>query len=155
MKFFVSVTPAPAPQSSHSGHIATALAGCLTLLLVMQLFTFDEFVDLAETFQLPGMSGAAFASIIIVLELLALPFLLRMDLSRAFRWLSLGSLVGAMVLWMYSTIIVVTQRTAESVGFSGGLGSLTPGWWAVLVVVALWAMGAWAIWGLAPRKQLD
>ena len=153
MNFFVSVEPAPTPQSSQSGHIATALAGVVTTMLVMQLFTFEEFTELATHFGLPGLDGVIFASLVIVFELLSLPFLLRMDLGRAFRFVSIASLVAAMVLWMYSTVIVVMRSTAESVGFSGGLGTLTPGWWAVAVVAGLWAMSAWAIWGLAPRRN--
>lgn len=153
MKFFASPVQAPAPRTTYSGYVATTLAGVMTLFLVMQLFTFDEFIELASTFQLPGVSGSMFASMIIVLELLALPFLLRMALSRAFRWVSVASLVGAMILWMYSTVFVVTQRSVESVGFSGGLGELTPGWWAVLIVVVLWVMSVWSIWGLMPRRN--
>lgn len=150
MKFFVDPVKAPTAQSVHSWHASVLLAGVVTLMLVAQLFTFDEFIPLADSFSLPGFSGVGFATAVVLLELLSLPFLLRMALSPAFRWLSMGSLGVVVVLWLYSTVTVVLFRQVESVGFTGGFGSLTPGWWAVFLCGALAVLAAWSIWGLWP-----
>lgn len=153
MKFFVKPTePAPA-RSDYSQKISIGLAGILTIMLVMQLFTFDEFILLADTYELPGFSGVGFASLVIVFELLALPFLLRMAVSPAFRWLSAGAVAASVLLWLYGSVITVFSRDIESVGFSGALGTLTPGWWAVFFAGMLCTMAAWSLWGLWPGAR--
>ncbi|UTX51606.1 hypothetical protein KI440_01485 [Candidatus Saccharibacteria bacterium TM7i] len=155
MRFFVKAEPALPARSDQSRQIAVLLAGVLTVFLVTQLFTFDEFIVLADTFKLPGFNGFGFAASIVVFELLSLPFLLRMVLSPAFRIMSALSLVVGMVLWLYATIIVVFARSVESLGITGGLGTLTPGWWSIFFVSALAVLAAWTLWGLWPARRKE
>ena len=153
MRFFVKAEPALPARSDYSRQIAVLLAGIITVLLVMQLFTFDEFITLADTFSLPGFSGYGFAATVVVAELLALPFLLRMALSPAFRIVSAASLAVIMGLWLYATFVIVFARNVESLGITGGLGTLTPGWWSLFFIGALTVLAIWALWGLWPIKK--
>ena len=134
--------------------MSVGLAGILTLMAAMQLFTFDEFSDLLGGMPVFGGGGMAWAAGIIVFEVFALPFLLRMALSPAFRWVSAACCALASLFWLFVTsYLAVSGVVVESVGFSGGLGHLTPGWWAVFVSLGLSTLSAWSLWGLWPRRS--
>lgn len=152
MKFFVTAEPAAPARSQLSSRMAIALAGIMTLMVVAQLFSFDEFVTVADSFSVFGLSGMTFAVLVIVVELFSLPFLLGMALSRAFRWVSMLCVAVAMGLWL-SVSITTINSSAESVGFFGGVGTLTPGWWAVFVSLLWSIMAAWSIWGRWPGRS--
>lgn len=156
MTWFVQATPAPAPRSKDSGRIAVLYAIILVGFALAQLFTFDGFKTLVQDFGLPvgDVWTAALAPLIIVCEVFALPFLLRMPLSPAFRWLSmiLGWLV-AFVWFGISTWLVLSDASVSTVGFSGTVGELTPGWWAMCVSLALGVLATWSSWGLWPSVR--
>lgn len=130
MSFFVKPTAARKPKSPLSGMIASVLAGLLTILVVAQLFKFEEFMEIIEVLH-PSVGAASLivASLMATLHVLALPFLLRMDVSPAFRWMSMVS------------------------------GWVAAGVWIVLFGVLAWPLGlsiaalsAWSSWGLWPRR---
>jgi len=156
MSILVKATPAPRARTDATKQIAILYAGILVVLAVTQLFTFDKFIELIPTFELPLSIAAtyALAPTLIAAEVFAIPFLLRMTLSPAFRALSmaLGWLVA--LLWtLISLWVVLIQPTAETVGFLGTLVDLVPGWWAVLVSISFGILAAWASWGLWPGKR--
>src|SRR5690606_29389792 len=98
---FVKAVPAQQPRTKESSQIALLYAVILVIFAVGQLFTFDKFIELVPSFQLPlgEVLQFAVAPLLVMAEVLALPFLLRMTLSPAFRWLSMvcGWLVAG--LW--------------------------------------------------------
>lgn len=156
MSMFVTPTPAPTPRSKDVKTVATFYAALLTVMLVAQLFTFEKFIQLFVDYDLPGGEGAAYltAAIIVVVELLALPFLLRMSLSWAFRWVSMvaGWLVA--LVWVVITLWqVLTQPLVETVGFLGTVIDTIPGWWAVCLSVSFGVLAAWASWGMWPKNH--
>ena len=153
MSIFVKVTPAGIPRSLQAKQISIIYAGLLVVFAVTQLFTFDEFLEYFPSLGLPFGAGFvySFAAIIVASEVFAIPFLLRMSLSPAFRWLSM--LLGWFVplFWFFISIwIISTSPAIESVAFIGGLAELPPGWWAVFTSLALGLMAAWSSWGLWP-----
>lgn len=128
----------------------------LVIFAVGQLFTFDKFIELVPSFQLPlgEVLQFAVAPLLVMAEVLALPFLLRMTLSPAFRWLSMvcGWLVAG--LWTgISTWVVITRPAVDTIGYLGTIGELTPGWWALFVPIALAILAVWSSWGLWPGKR--
>lgn len=156
MSFFVKSTPAAVAKSDISKQVAILFAGILALFAVAQLFTFEAFLEIVPALGLPISDSFAYIlpSLIIVFEVFAIPFLLRMRLSIAFRWLSmfLGWLVVA--VWLFITIwTAVTPTDVATVGFLGSIGDLAPGWWAVCVSIALGILSAWASWGLWPTHR--
>lgn len=155
MSIFAKPTIAPPAQTDTARQVALLYAGILVLFLVAQLFTFEEFLQLIPSFHLP-VGGLLYlvAPLIVVVELFALPFLLRMSISPALRWVSM--VCGWMVatVWLGVTWwVVATQPGASTVGFLGTIGDLSPGWWAVLVAVAMGILTAWASWGLWPGAR--
>lgn len=156
MSFFVTPTPAPKPRSKDVKTVATFYAALLTVMLITQLFTFEKFLTLLVDYDLPGGEVTAYltAALIVVVELLALPFLLRMSLSPAFRWVSMvaGWLVA--LVWVKLTLWqVMTQPLTETVGFLGTVVDTMPGWWAVCLSASFGVLATWASWGMWPKKR--
>jgi len=148
---------APAAKTAASRWVALVYAAILTVMAVAQLYSFDDFLVLAKTFgDISGVGGAYFvAAFLVTSEVLAIPFLLRMSLSPAFRWVSmiLGWIVAA--TWLKVTIWLALQGAGTgNVGFLGTVVTVTPSWWAVLMSLALVALAAWSAWGLWPRGMI-
>lgn len=153
MSIFAKSSLAPVSRTPESSKIALLLAALIVVMVVAQLFTFDTFIELVESFSLPlgdTLAGAV-APVLVAAELFALPFLLRMPLSIAFRWVSLGCVWLVPLIWFgITTWLASTYQPVETVGFLGTIGTLTPGWWAVGVSFSLGILAAWASWGLWP-----
>jgi len=153
MSIFVKVTPAGIPRTEQTKQISIIYAGVLVVFAVSQLFTFDEFLEYFPSLGLPFGDGFTYslAAVIIAAEVFALPFLLRMSLSPAFRWLSmiLGWFV-ALFWFLLSLWVIFSSPTIQNIAFVGGLTELMPGWWAVFASLSLGIMAAWSAWGLWP-----
>lgn len=144
------------PRTTTAGQVAVLYAGILVLFAIAQLFTFEKFLELTPQFGLPfgEAFGYLLAPLLIVCEVFAIPFLLRMTVSPAFRWLSGGLSVLVAVLWLFIAVwVVTTKASVATIGFLGTVGDLTPGWWAVLIAVALTILAAWSAWGLWPATR--
>lgn len=156
MSIFVQAQPAPMPKTEAAKQISLFYAAFITIMLVTQLFTFDTFIELIISFDLPvnAIFVAALPAVIVAIELFALPFLLRMRVSTALRWASMlcGWLVAA--LWFVLSFYLAASTTqVETVGFFGTAIELMPGWWAVFASVLFGIMAAWASWGLLPLTK--
>lgn len=161
MKIFVSATEAKTPQTKASGQMAYVLAALLTIMLVGQLFTFETFIEWIASLGLPlgDMGVYLIASIIVIAELLALPFLLRMALSPAFRWVSMVFGWIAVSAWIFFSAWTLFVAPVDLIAFIGTVAPVAPGWWALLISIALGFLTAWVSWGLWPgarsaKKQL-
>lgn len=153
IRFARAQTAAPA-RSRYAALIAVAYAAVLTLFVVAQLFHFETFPSVLSELGLPVQEAFVFvlAPLIVVAELFAIPFLLRMKVSHGFRWFSmlLGWLVA--VLWMSLSVWAVVNQSSN-VGFLGATIALEPGWWAVSFSGVLAVMAAWSSWGLWPSTR--
>jgi hypothetical protein len=156
MSILVKPSPAPNPRSKDAPLIAISYAVVLGIMAVTQLFTFEHFLELLSTFTPPlwGEITYLVGAVIVVAEIFALPFLFRMPLSNAFRWVSMVCGWLAAVIWVKLTLwLVIAEPLVENVGFFGTTVGLIPGWWAVMVAVALAILSGWASWGLWPGKR--
>ena len=122
------------------------------VLIVTQLFTFEKFPGVVGTWQLPGgmVAVAIVAGLLPFLEVLSLPFLLSMQLSRVVRRVSQGSLVCVSATWCgVSLWCTLTQPLSES-GLFGATLPLMNGWWTVsfsiLLLVAVFVV-------VQPRRE--
>jgi hypothetical protein len=156
MSIFAKPTPAPTPRSKDVPRIALLFAAIILVMAVAQLFTFDKFLVLIQSFALPVTAQLSYilAALIVIFEVFSLPFLLRMPLSKAFRWVSMVSGWLVSLIWLKLTLwVVLTEQPVDTVGFLGTLVGLMPGWWAIFVSVALAILAGWASWGLWPGKR--
>jgi len=147
----VSATPSQVPKTKNAGVISLLYATIIIILLVAQLFTFEDFPALLAALGLPGgeMCGHITAVVLVIFELLALPFLLRMYLSPAFRivsmiagWLTAGTL-------LFLTIWESGGHTSNSI-LLGATVPLPTGAWNICMSLALCVLATWASWGLWP-----
>jgi hypothetical protein len=156
MSIFATSIPAPKPRTADSVKISLLYAVILVAFAVTQLFTFEEFLMYIQSLNLPLSANGAYsiAPVLIFAEVFAIPYLLRMQLSPAFRYVSmfLGLLVAA--LWLFISFWILTSGVQVStMGFLGTLVDLTPGWWAVFISLALGVLAVWSAWGLWPGKR--
>lgn len=148
-------TPAPTPRSGDSAKIAILYAAILTVFAVAQLFTFEKFLVYMQSINLPFSEQAnyAFVPVLIIAEVFAVPFLLRMQLSPAFRYFSMFLGLLAAALWIFLSFwIVLFGDQVGSVGFLGTVVTLVPGWWAIFLSLSLGTLAVWSSWGLWPGK---
>jgi hypothetical protein len=153
MTIFAKVSTPPLPRTKDTVKVSLLYAGVLVVMAVAQLFTFDGFIELVASFNLPfsETGDAVIAPLIIAFEVFAIPFLLRMRLSQAFRWLSMLCGWSVALLWAFISIWVVTTNPAVStIGFLGTALTLIPGWWAVCISLAFGILAGWSGWGLWP-----
>jgi hypothetical protein len=153
MRFFVTASSAPKPKSAYMPLVALLFASIILSMAVAQLFHFEDFVPLVERFGLPGSVLAAhlFASCIVVLEVAALPFLLRMPLSLAMRFVSMIS--GWLVVGLWLVVQVYLNVNGISLDNSGLFGTVVEtnvSWMMVFGLLLLGALAAWASWGMWP-----
>ena len=159
MTKFAAVTPSPKMKSHYVRYVALAYAVVLVIMAVSQLFKFEEFFPLLASFGLGGGERTAqiLASVLVVAEVFALPYLLRMYLSPLFRIVSM--LLGWLVVLLWAYLILTVLGSVNSVTDAGYLGTAIEvpfGWWNVLYVVLLGGLMAVATWGMTPyfpKKQ--
>ena len=158
MSILPKATAPIAPRVKYAPKLAIAYAAIIVVLAVTQLFSFEKFLVIAQSYSMPG--GVAFAallsSLIVIIEVFALPFLLRMRLSKAMRIVSMwcGWLV-ALVWYLISLWLMFKPVVIDNVGIFGGLVSLRPGWWFVFICVGMGVLTgliSWGMWPLARKK---
>lgn len=162
MRFFVQATSAPDLKTKNTRVVSMLLAVIILVMVVAQLFSYDKFIPLLEAFLLPiGEVGIrVLGALIVITEVLALPFLLRMRLSPAMRFMSMVSGWVALTIWLILQILLNSHRflaigatPTSNAGLLGASVSVTVGWWSVFVMAALIVLAVWSAWGMWPGKQ--
>jgi len=156
MSLFVTSTTAPEAKTRNSMVIGLMLAVFFILMLVAQLFTYEDFPAVLSGMWLPGGSKAAtiLAAVIVIVELFSLPFFLRMRVSLLMRFVSM--IMGWLVVSMWLFITIWQNTTVNAIGNAGVLGAtvrVPTGWWTTLIFIALGTLVAWASWGMWPRAS--
>lgn len=153
MSFFATATPPPRPKTKNTVAISYLATGFIVIMVVAQLFSFENFPALIANLWLPGGEPAArvAAALVVILEVLSLPFLLSMTLSPLFRLVSMG--VGWLVGFTWIILSLWENLMAGTISASGIFGATIPlpvGWWSVFFSVALGVLIIWASWGMWP-----
>lgn len=156
MNIFVKATPAIKPKTPDAQKIAYFYAILLTIFALGQLFAFNDFITLLDSFWLPGgiTMATLLAGVVVACEVFAIPFLIGMSLSPLMRIASmvLGWLVP--VLWLFVSIWVNHSINAiTNIGFLGTKVSLLPGPWTYFVCLSFGILAAWASWGMWPFRR--
>ena len=150
MSMFVSSTAAPRLKTKNVQAISLFLAGALVVIALLQLFSFEEYPDRLVSIGIMPAMAPLLATFIVVAEVLALPFALRMRLSPAFRIVSMvaGWLVSLKLLAI--AIVENFSATGGSDAVFGATFSLPIGTWAICMALALCVLTAWTSWGMWP-----
>lgn len=158
MSIFVKSTPPPAIKTKTTGTISRFLAAILVLIAIGQMLNYEGFVARLVAYGLPlGIVGiSVLAGFLVFAELLSVPFLVRLRLSPAMRfvsfvcgWLVLG-LWLLLELWLNIHTAPGGSATARSTSLFGALITPATGWWSVSFIAALIVLAAWATWGMWP-----
>ena len=156
MRIFVKAEEAKKPRTHESRNIAYMYAAILVIFALSQLFTFDKFLVLIDSFWLPGGTSVAYllAGVIVSSEVFALPFLLGMKISPLMRVLSMGlSWLVPFIWFLLAVWINFTVNAVSNIGFLGTVVILIPGWWAIFFTMSIGLLSAWASWGMWPFKR--
>jgi hypothetical protein len=156
MSIFVKPTLANPPKTQDSLKIAYFYAFVLVVFVLAQLFTYDDLLKLFEGLLLPGGIPTAhvLCAVIVISELFALPFLLRMSLSYLMRISSMALSCLVPLIWLFISIWINLSGVAiPNVGFLGTAVNIIPGWWTVFVSMALGILAIWSSWGLWPGER--
>ena len=156
MSFFVQPTVAPLPKTKNTRLISFVLAFILVAMAVSQLFAYELFPKVIAQFNLPG--GIVFAhllaGVLVMLEVVAIPFLLAMCLSPAMRIVSMVTSWVAVTAWLLLSLWQnIAINGATNSGILGASLPLPVGWWSVLIYAGLGVLVAWASWGMWPFKS--
>jgi len=155
MSILPKAVQAKPARTAESKKVAWLYAIILDLMALFQILSFSRFIMVIDSYWLPGglPSSSFIAGALIGAELLAIPFLLRLKLSPAFRVFSMGLSWVVALAWLLLTLDAqITTNDLRNVGFLGGDIQLVPGWWAVCISVAFGVLAIWASWGLWPFK---
>lgn len=156
MSIFVKAIAAKKPRTKEAQIVAYFYAFLLIVIVLCQLFTFEEFISLINTFNLPG--GLVFSNLvgstIVISEVFAVPFLLGMKLSPLMRIVSMASGWLAAISWIKLSVwLYVTSSSVANVGIFGDLLKIQPGFLAIFISLVLGFLAAWSSWGLWPFSR--
>lgn len=124
---------------------ALGLAFVYMTMAILQLFTFEKFVDVTASFRFPGtqVTAVIIAFLLPIAEIATLPYLLSMKLHPVVYKISRMSVLGVAALWL--CVALWTNLTGNNTGNLGIFGATlytVNQWWSVLFVGFL----AWAAW---------
>lgn len=114
---------------------AFTVAVVIIVLVVMQLFTFENYPGLIANFQLPGGMPVAwiFAILIPLIEIASLPYLLSMKIPARIRIVSRWAVLVTGALWaLLSLWVVIRMGMSVDSGIFGATLSTQSGWWMVV-----------------------
>lgn len=156
MKYFAKPVDAPAVKFKNAEYLGLGLAAIFVIITVAQLFTFEDFIVIIEKSLTPvSVFLAAIAPpLLVVSGVFFLPFLLRMRISIAFRWLSMILGWVSSALWLFLAVRSFYDDSSFAilgsvVSVPGGIVSLV----AAILLSAGVAVCSYALWPGAKRQS--
>lgn len=132
----------PKNRSKQTIILGTISAFAVLVLLLLQLFGFEELPEIVRYFW--GMdteeAGLIVVTLLVIVELLALPALLGMKLSPLMRWVSIMSGALVVLYWTVASFYAISFGQVKNSGIFGDKFSLEGGLLLPIVVVPLIAL---------------
>jgi len=153
---FAKATKAPQPRNQSVTWVSMTYVAILVIMAVAQLFGFEDFIPLIQSYDLPGGFGTAtlVGCLIVYIEIFALPFLLRMPLSPPMRWMSLVCGLLVPLAWIKLTIAGLSSNAAvTNSGLLGAKVTVHGGTAELVVSLILLVLAVWSVWGLWPVRK--
>lgn len=144
------------PKTKESRQISYYYAFILVILLLSQLFTFDEFLKLVADFGFIGGVASSYilCGLIVIFELIAIPFLIGMNVHPVLRVVSMIAGWVVPVIWLFISIwLILGPIEVNNLGILGTKFELLPGWWAVYINIAMGILATWSSWGSWPLEK--
>ena len=152
----IKATPPPKLLDKKLYRLAVVYALVIVVCMLGQLFRFDNIIATAAEADRPiGQLAVVFWTVLQVLQLFALPFLLRVRVSRLMR---IVSLVAAMIVPVFWAVITGWQLSVANpnLGIFGTEVEMLNVWWISAIATVIGIAGASAAIGsiAASKKQL-
>lgn len=154
VKLAVATNPEHIPDKLLQA-LMVVYAALLVVMATLQLFAFDEFLQLFESFNLTTHVGLAygFATLIVIMEVFALPYLLGARLSPLMRVKSIASGPLVAILWLWLSLrLGLSTDTVANIGIFGTKVELSAGLGAILVSTFLCALSGVIVWHEIRRR---
>ncbi|MDB5165847.1 MAG: rane protein of unknown function [Candidatus Saccharibacteria bacterium] len=129
------------------------LAGFFTIAAVLQLFAFESYPGVIQSYGLPFADGFALplAALVVVLEVFAIPYLLWMKLSPPMRLVSMISGWLALAYWLGVGIWQgIVDFTIANAGLFGAKLLMPQGRWLVCYCAVLLILMIYVVWNMPP-----
>lgn len=158
-KFFVDAVAAPQPKAKWVIPVSLGYAVVLTGMSLAQLFTLEDLIPIVNDYWLPGGAGAAslFTCVVIVAQIFALPYLLRMTISPLLRIVGAVLSFVAPLMWLGVAIYALaTNRVLENGGLLGEKVPIPADGLQVagaVILIVLAAASAYGLFELGTRKK--
>lgn len=143
---------APKPQSVVYIRLAWVYVFLLVVMVFGQLIAFEKFIPLIDEYKLLGGYGTAtlVAGLIVMSEIFALPFLLRMRLSHLMRWTSLICSIFISVVWTVLSLHALILTPVANGGILGVYANVPVGM-QLVIALCLLVISTFIASGMKPR----
>lgn len=150
-------TPAPKVAIPAWRWLPILFGGFIAMMALTQLADFEGFVLALDEYGLTEESGTVTLAIVIAaIEILALPVLFRLSLSRLMRVVSAGAVLLTPLVWLGMTLVAVLGGASpQNAGYFGGLLPQPFYWWSALAMLVILAGMFFALQVLGGKKLLD
>lgn len=141
MSIFIRDVSAVKPKSRLALFASLLAAAIFTGIVVAQLFTFEDFPAVLSSYPLPGgyLTGLLAASLLVTVEVLAVPSLVMMRLSPLMRLVSIGCGWATCLIWLVLGLLQFMARGSDvsNSGLLGATVAVPAGWLPMLFAAGL------------------
>lgn len=139
----MKATDPPKPRTSYASRVALGLGGVMVLMVLLHLVRIDKLIPVLG--EILGAGAVWFVALIVIVEVLAVPYLIGMKLSPLFRVMSGLFAVLAPLAW--SCLVIWAHGNGHSTGeFSSYLHA--PSSWWLIALNFIWLAASYWILGL-------
>lgn len=134
---------------------ALVLGVVYAFMLVMQLFTYEDFASVVQTYALLGGDAAVavFATLIPVLGLASLPYLLSMSIPVKLWNISRAATLALPAVWVGIALWTNMQLLPSEAGIFGATLPTVSSWWFVIFTALLMFSAVLVACELKPRRD--
>lgn len=135
------------PQGRHLSSeeiVRLFTAVCMSMILFLQLFSFEKMPGIVEGAGIPGVAAYIVVILLVSSELLSLPVWMGMKVSKRTMLTSMvAAIVSLILLGVLETLAFLSKQTI----LFGATFDLPSGGWSLLFVAALWLLAGWGLVG--------
>jgi hypothetical protein len=156
MSIFARVFDPPPLRTSRIRVVALVYSMILVTLALAQLYSFTEMLVIVQGYwqQSNEVGAYVLATGIVISEIFALPFLLRMRASHLARWVSMALGWLAAAIWICVSVgLMLTAPDVPNIGLLGDVIAIAPGIPALTLSLLFGVLAAWASWGMWPSGK--
>jgi hypothetical protein len=157
MSVFAKVTRPEPPKKHVVVYAGIFTAAIITILVTAQLFSYEKFPSVLSGYWLLGdqVMVHLIAALLVSAEVLAIPFLLRMNVSPLMRGLSMVCGWAVAATWLLLSVwAVVSVNSLTNGGLLGGTVRIAPGAGQLLFSILLVALVGYVSWGQLPHMRV-